>query len=191
MPPALPREVSARLAPHKSSAVQPSETFPAHRFYDALMPTRLKRYYNLKHLHFIACSCYHRLPLLGTPGARDFFLTTLEETRLRYRFVVVGYVVMPEHFHLLVSEPEVGDPSVVMKVLKERSSRRLRAILPPRPFANGANEWATRPRVLCGFHLVTGWLSTSHPAPAEAPKHPQYVSPLGFLPAKSYYPREC
>jgi hypothetical protein len=25
------------------------------------MPTRLKRYYNLKHLHFITCSCYHRL----------------------------------------------------------------------------------------------------------------------------------
>jgi REP element-mobilizing transposase RayT len=25
----------------------------------------------------------------------------LEETRVRYQFAVIGYVVMPEHFHLL------------------------------------------------------------------------------------------
>ena len=107
------------------------------------MPTRLKRYYNLKHLHFITCSCYHRLPLLGTASERDVFLTILEETRQRYRFLVVGYVVMPEHFHLLIGEPEVGDPSVVMKVLKGRSSRKLRSVLQPHSFANCANEWAT------------------------------------------------
>ncbi len=40
--------------------------------------------------------------------------------------MVVGYVLMPEHLHLLITEPEVGDPSVVMKVLKERFTRRLR-----------------------------------------------------------------
>ena len=107
------------------------------------MPMRLKRYYNLKHLHFITCSCYHRLPFLNTAAARDVFLTILEETRLKYCFVVVGYVVMPEHFHVLVSEPEVGDPSVVMKVLKERSSRKLRAIRQSHSFANCASDWAT------------------------------------------------
>ena len=32
---------------------------------------------------------------------------------------------MPEHFHLLMSEPQVGDPSVVMKVVKERFSRQV------------------------------------------------------------------
>jgi REP element-mobilizing transposase RayT len=29
--------------------------------------------------------------------------------RERYRFDGVGYVVMPEHVHLLISEPEQGD----------------------------------------------------------------------------------
>ena len=38
---------------------------------------------------------------------------------------MMGYVVMPEHFHLLMTEPEVGDPSVVMKVVKERFTRLL------------------------------------------------------------------
>jgi hypothetical protein len=33
---------------------------------------------------------------------------------------------MPEHFHLLISEPERGNPSAVMKVLKQRFARRVR-----------------------------------------------------------------
>jgi len=45
--------------------------------------------------------------------------------RCRYGFAVVGYVVMPEHFHLLISEPEKGDPSVVMQVLKQRFARQV------------------------------------------------------------------
>jgi len=90
------------------------------------VPTRLKRYYNLKHLHFITCSCYHRRPLLNTPYRRNLILRVLEQARRRYRFVVIGYVVMPEHIHLLISESEVGDPSVVMKVIKQRSARVLR-----------------------------------------------------------------
>jgi putative transposase len=35
---------------------------------------------------------------------------------------------MPDHFHLLISEPEVGDPSVVMKVIKERFSKQIHAL---------------------------------------------------------------
>ena len=49
----------------------------------------------------------------------------LEETRVNYRFVVVGYVIMPEHFHLLISEPQVGDPSTVLQVLKQRYAQRI------------------------------------------------------------------
>ena len=33
---------------------------------------------------------------------------------------------MPEHIHLLISEPACGTPSTVMQVLKQRVSRRLR-----------------------------------------------------------------
>src|SRR5437899_12415856 len=91
------------------------------------MPEGLKRYYGTHHLHFITCSCYHREPRLGHPEHRDLFLKILEHTRQRYQFVVVGYVVMPEHFHLLISEPEKGTPSTVMQVLKQRLARRILA----------------------------------------------------------------
>jgi putative transposase len=95
----------------------------------AVMPSGLHRTYGAHHLHFITCSCYRRLPLLGSPHSRERFLSILEQTRQRYRFVVVGYVVIPEHVHLLVTEPEVGTPSTVMQVLKQRSAR---ALLPNR-----------------------------------------------------------
>ena len=90
------------------------------------MPRGLKRYYTGRDLHFITCSCYRRKPLLNSARRRDLFLRVLEEVRCRYRFTVVGYVVMPEHFHLLVSEPERGTSSTVMQVLKQRVSRAIR-----------------------------------------------------------------
>ncbi|HET6217111.1 MAG TPA: hypothetical protein VFE27_08850 [Acidobacteriaceae bacterium] len=72
------------------------------------MPADLQRTYGAHHLHFITCSCYRRLPLLNSARPRARFLGILEQTRQRYRFVVVGYVAMPEHVRLLLTEPEVG-----------------------------------------------------------------------------------
>ena len=90
------------------------------------MKHRLRRRYGLGQLHFITCSCYRRMPLLGTERARHLFLKVLSEVRERYDFALIGYVVMPEHIHLLISEPNVGNPSTVMQVLKQRVSRAMR-----------------------------------------------------------------
>ena len=89
------------------------------------MPRNLKRYSGAGDLHFIICSCYHRRQYLASARRRDLFLTILEQVRQRYRFVVLGYVVMPEHFHLLISEPDKGNPCIVMQVLKQRFARRV------------------------------------------------------------------
>jgi putative transposase len=65
------------------------------------MPGRLHRSYGAHHLHFVPCSCCRRLPSLRRARSRDCFLSILEQGR--YRFVIVGYVVMPEHIHLLIT----------------------------------------------------------------------------------------
>ena len=100
------------------------------------MPTSLHRYYGAGYSHFITTSCYQRRPLLGTPRSRDLFLEVMEQIRQRHQFVVVGYVVMPEHVHLLLGEPERGNPSLVMQALKQGFARRLlrtlRSALDPR-----------------------------------------------------------
>ena len=89
------------------------------------MPNRLHRYYGAGYLHFITTSCYQRRALLGRRAHRDLFLQVLEQVRKRYGFIVVGYVVMPEHVHLLIGEPERANPSVVMQALKQSFARRL------------------------------------------------------------------
>src|ERR1035441_6400828 len=70
------------------------------------MPWGLERWHGGRALHFITFSCCRRQPLLSSARCRDLFLTVLEQVRRRYRWVVLGYVVMPEHVHLLVSEPQ-------------------------------------------------------------------------------------
>jgi putative transposase len=67
----------------------------------------------------------NRRPMLGPPKPRDVFLKVLEQVRKHYGFRVAGYVVMPEHIHLLMSEPEREDPSEVMQALKRRVARKL------------------------------------------------------------------
>jgi len=92
----------------------------------SLMPKNLKRYYGRGDLHFVTFSCYRRLPLLRTVRARNMFVKTLGVVRERYKFLLVGYVVMPEHVHLLLSEPPKTTPSMVLKVLKQCVARDLR-----------------------------------------------------------------
>ena len=89
------------------------------------MHQHLKRYYGYEHLHFITFSCYRRLPLLAGAVERDWFLEILEQVRRKYNLVIVGYVVMPEHVHPLMNEPRESDPSIVMQVLKQRTSRAI------------------------------------------------------------------
>ncbi len=71
----------------------------------------LKRHYGQGDLHFVTFSCYRRRPLLRTIRARDRLL--------------VGYVVMPEHVHLLLGEPAKKDPSKILQVLKQKVARAL------------------------------------------------------------------
>ena len=90
------------------------------------MPAGLRRYYGKGHLHFITFSCYRRLPLLKTVRARDIFVKELGKVRDEMGFHLLGYVVMPEHVHLLMSEPPQGTPSTVLHKLKLRVARKLR-----------------------------------------------------------------
>ena len=81
------------------------------------MPKRLHRYYGAGYLHFITTSCYQRRALLGSHGIATCFSDTGAGAQTHH-FVVVGYAVMPEHFHWLITEPEVGTPPTVLYELQ-------------------------------------------------------------------------
>ena len=90
------------------------------------MPRNLVRYQKTGQFHFLTFSCYRRLPFLSAHGAYAVFEHELERARQRYDFVVAGYVLMPEHVHLLVSEPRVGSLATALQVLKQLTSKKLK-----------------------------------------------------------------
>ena len=103
------------------------------------MPKGLRRFHHTGDRHFITCSCYRRQKFLDSVRRRNVFLDIPEQTRAKYDFVVAGYVVMPEHFHLLIGEPRVKKLWVAMQVLKQRVS--LRARWKKRKKANQLRLW--------------------------------------------------
>ena len=98
------------------------------------MPLGLKRYQQEGDDHFITFSCHNREPYFNTPASRDIFVDSLELTRKRYQVEILGYVIMPEHVHLLISEPPDAPLSKALQSLKLSVSKRLTQ----RPF------WQTR-----------------------------------------------
>ena len=89
------------------------------------MPWGLRRFQETGQLHFLTFSCYKRRPNLADAPPRTTFETSLERVRQCYGLCVYGYVVMPEHIHMLVNEPEQGPLSRVMQSLKQSVARTL------------------------------------------------------------------
>ncbi len=119
--PGLPRGTPFRYSVkcHRNCGnVRLSQTDITRLFYSAAVPENLHRTYGARDLHFLTFSCFQRWPLLNHTSRCDLLLQIRERVRRRYRLVVLGYVVMPEHVHLLVTEPQRATLSTAMKALK-------------------------------------------------------------------------
>ncbi len=62
-----------------------------------------------------------RLRLFTTDAGRRIFESALERVRRSFRLHVYGYVVMPEHVHLLLSEPQEDTSSGRTAPLKPKA----------------------------------------------------------------------
>jgi hypothetical protein len=76
------------------------------------MTQGLRRFQESRQSYFLTFSCYRRQPNFSSPAIYDLFLDCLEDMCRRFFPCVYGYVVMPEHVHLLVSEPGRAQVSV-------------------------------------------------------------------------------
>jgi putative transposase len=94
------------------------------------MPNGLFRTQQTGHQHFVTFSCWHRRLNLHSAAARDLFERSLERMRAKYGFIVIGYVVMPEHVHLLLTEPSGAPLATAIQAVKLSVARQR----PERPF---------------------------------------------------------
>ena len=64
---------------------------------------------------------------MNNPDTYDLFIQCLEDMRRRFAMCIYGYVVMPEHVHLLVNEPQHATLADAIHFLKLSFAKRLRS----------------------------------------------------------------
>ena len=84
---------------------------------------RQRHFYGLNHLHYLTTSAYHRPRLFDSERLKRNFITVLGDLRTELGFRIVGYVLMPEHFHLLIWPSDLANPSQIMQRLEERTAK--------------------------------------------------------------------
>jgi len=79
------------------------------------------RLFSLCHVQLLSAPA-----VVGHGEGLRVFESELEVVRARYGLVVSGFVLMPEHVHLLVGEPQRSSRSIALQVLKQQTSRKLK-----------------------------------------------------------------
>ena len=75
-------------------------------------------------LQFITSSIYRRTPLFGSERCCRCFVDALADVRKSTGFLLIGWVLMPEHFHLLLKPESAEATSRIMQRLKSRAATR-------------------------------------------------------------------
>jgi putative transposase len=105
------------------------------------MPRGLRRFQQSGQSHFITFCCYHRQAKLSSSDVCDLFVQCLEDMRRRFAMRIYGYVVMPEHVHLLTSEPEDAPLAEAVHFLKLSFAKRLHS---RKPATESGSFWQKR-----------------------------------------------
>ncbi|HEV2349771.1 MAG TPA: transposase [Terriglobia bacterium] len=83
------------------------------------------RLYSPGQMQFINSSTYRRAPLFLSERFQRTFVSTLASLRAEMGFLIIGWVLMPEHFHLLLKPEPADSTSLIMKGLKEETATRI------------------------------------------------------------------
>ncbi|NNE98183.1 MAG: transposase [Pyrinomonadaceae bacterium] len=72
--------------------------------------------------HYVTAVTHKRLPIFRNEKACQIFIDTLVELKSIHPFKLIGYVIMPDHFHLIFN-PIESDVSVILRKLKGKSAK--------------------------------------------------------------------
>ena len=106
-----------------------------------------RRYFAPSHLQFITSSVFGRLKLFDSYRLRLMFVEVLREYRQELGFLLIGWVLMPEHFHFLIKPEPAESTSRLLQELKKRTAQRVVSVLTE----NQGHAWCRK--VLNGLRL--------------------------------------
>lgn len=79
-------------------------------------------------VHYVTAVTFARTPVFMDEECCTLFIEALSDTRAKNPFKLVGYVLMPDHFHLLANPIELNITTVVGK-LKGRAASQILKLL--------------------------------------------------------------
>ena len=84
-----------------------------------------RRHHSPGQLQFITTGTYRRAPLFLSERFCRAFVATLTRLRAETGFHRIGWVLMPDHFHLLLRPEPAEATSRIVKRLKEETARQI------------------------------------------------------------------
>jgi putative transposase len=98
------------------------------------------RQFNPGELQFITTSTYHRAPLFRSKTLAENFTSVLAKLRQEMGFGLQGWVLMPDHFHLLIRPITADATSSIVKQLKQQTAHQTLVALKK----NSTNSWSAK-----------------------------------------------
>ena len=117
------------------------------------MPAHLRRINEPGHIHFWTISCHRRLGFFHQDDMKRIVVSGFRELQVRFGICLVGYVVMPQHVHVLLFPHARGcdkptDISTLLRAFKQHVGFHGKACLRGYRRANGClwseplTDWA-------------------------------------------------
>lgn len=74
--------------------------------------------------HYITSVTFNRVPIFRSDVACEIFVSQMSEVREKFPYKLIGYVIMPDHFHLIVNLKD-DDGSKFLLRLRGLSARKI------------------------------------------------------------------
>ena len=85
--------------------------------------TKPRHYENTGTARFVTFSCFRHLPALQEVHTKSLFIEHLHAARKKHNFLLLGYVVMPDHVHLVLHPPDEMKAGLVIREIKSKCAR--------------------------------------------------------------------
>lgn len=91
--------------------------------------TELRHYDHDGRVRFVTFSTHQRLPILTNNQFRSFVTESIDISRTEHGFLLLAYVVMPEHVHVVLYPRPESKVGQVIGYMKQESAKRIVTVL--------------------------------------------------------------
>ena len=84
---------------------------------------KLRHYDDLGTARFVTFSCYRKMEFLADANARSLLIMQIDMARFKHGFKLWGYVIMPDHVHLVIMPPKNMKLGLVIREIKSKMAR--------------------------------------------------------------------